>query len=497
MSENPPSPRLSLHQVSVRLHGSLFFRDLNWTLRTGEHWAVIGTNGAGKSALVSLLCDALKPSSGKIQHHWSGKRQHGLGVVSFERQRALCESDARHDISEFMENASDPGTTVDAFLSATGASKERIERRVQQLQIDHLRSRGLRVISSGEMRRTLFAETLLRAPELLILDNLYEGIDAHSRETCKALVDDQLRQGHVLFLCRRPEELPDGITHVMVLERGRMVAAGERIETLSRTDVSSALRTARVGFDRQPVPGREQQRLETPTGPLIELRDIHADYGDTRVLDRLSLKVMPGAHLHIAGPNGSGKSTLLSLIYGDNPRAYGQQITLFGRKRGSGESVWDIKRRFGIVSNQIHLEYPKRTRAFDVIVSGLFDTLGLYDRCSPTDTKKVSEWLVMLGLADQANTRFDTLSFGEQRLLLIARAMIKLPAVMILDEPCSGLDAANRERVLALVDHIADTTQTTIIYVSHEQAETPCCIKRRVEFHRTSDSGPYILKAVD
>ena len=246
-----------------------------------------------------------------------------------------------------------------------------------------------------------------------------------------------------------------------------------------------------------PLPAAPDAASPQPgDGPLIELENVHAHYGEHAVLDGVSLRLDPGEHLCIAGPNGCGKSTLLALICGDNPRAYGQQVKLFGRVRGSGESVWEIKRRFGIVSNQLHLSYPARTRAFDVVASGFFDTLGLYDTCSPWQAQLVREWLAVLGLSARAGERFDALSFGEQRMMLVARAMVKNPPILILDEPCSGLDEANRRRVLELIDRIGHESRTQMLYVSHEAEEMPACITRRLEFRRDA-GGRYRLEPME
>ena len=260
---------------------------------------------------------------------------------------------------------------------------------------------------------------------------------------------------------------------MLLLEHGQVLDRGPRADVL---DGAAARRLFGTGASCAPVPLPAAPDAASPQpgdGPLIELENVHAHYGEHAVLDGVSLRLDPGEHLCIAGPNGCGKSTLLALICGDNPRAYGQQVKLFGRVRGSGESVWEIKRRFGIVSNQLHLSYPTRTRAFDVVASGFFDTLGLYDTCGPWQAQLVREWLAVLGLSARAGERFDALSFGEQRMMLVARAMVKNPPILILDEPCSGLDEANRRRVLELIERIGHESRTQMLYVSHEAEEMP------------------------
>jgi len=283
---------------------------------------------------------------------------------------------------------------------------------------------------------------------------------------------------------------------VLLLEHGQVLDRGPREAVLDGTAVQRLFGTG-ARFAAVPLPAApDAGSPESCAGPLVELEDVHAHYGEHEVLDGVSLRLDPGEHLCIAGPNGCGKSTLLALICGDNPRAYGQQVKLFGRLRGSGESIWEIKRRFGIVSNQLHLSYPARTRAFDVVASGFFDTLGLYDTCGPRQAQLVREWLAVLGLSARAGERFDALSFGEQRMMLVARAMVKNPPILILDEPCSGLDEANRRRVLDLIDRIGHESRTQMLYVSHETEEMPACITRRLEFRRGAD-GRYRLENAD
>lgn len=483
---------LVLEGVSLRLGGRLFLRDFNWRVRDGEQWAVLGPNGAGKTVLAQLIAGELHPASGMVRLA-TGITPQTTAWVSFEAQRALCADDARHDIADFLEEAIDPGTTVRALLTTSAADPRELPRLCTRLGIGALLDRGLRFLSSGEARRTLFARALLMKPRLLVLDNPYEGVDAGSRGVLRHCVDELLAgPTHVLLLTRRLQDINPGFTHVLLLEQGSVLDRGPRDAVLEGAACTALhARAPRLGDGPLPVANDDSLWVEH-TGPVIALENVHARYGDHAVLRGVDLRLERGEHLCIAGPNGCGKSTLLSLICGDNPRAYGQRVTLFGRPRGSGESMWEVKRRFGIVSNQVHLDYPPRTRARDVVASGFFDTLGLYDTCGPLQNRLVTAWLDVLGLGPRADVRFDALSFGEQRMMLIARAMVKNPPVLILDEPCSGLDDANRRRVLELIDRIGHETRTQLLYVSHENDEMPRCITRRVEF-RPEPGGGYRL----
>ena len=230
----------------------------------------------------------------------------------------------------------------------------------------------------------------------------------------------------------------------------------ENLELTSRARLQRSLPPA---FSRADGPAPELPDslplAEVPEMPssasstvIIDLEDIHAYYGDKRVLESVTWRMTNFHHTLIEGPNGCGKSTLLSLICGENHMAYGQQVRLFGKQRGSGETVWEIKSRFGLVGNELHNKYVKGWRALDVVVSGLYDSVGLYDDSVASDRAVAREWLACLGLADYEARYYHELSFGQQRLVLLARAMVKSPAVLILDEPCVGLDDYHRQLIL-------------------------------------------------
>ena len=204
---------------------------------------------------------------------------------------------------------------------------------------------------------------------------------------------------------------------------------------------------------------------------------------------------VPGQLVGVVGPNGCGKSTLLSLIDGENHMGYGQQVTLFGQQKGSGESVWEIKARFGVVSNELHNKYIKGWKVLDVVVSGFYDTVGLYDESGALEKEIAIDWLASLQLEAMRGQYYHELSFGQQRLVLLARAMVKNPLVLILDEPCVGLDDYHRAMVLGVIELIAEQTATQLIYVSHVIGEQLACINRRYSFVPCAD-GTHTLQAI-
>ena len=229
-----------------------------------------------------------------------------------------------------------------------------LEEAVEALTLRHLLGRGLRFLSSGERRRTLLARLLLQAPAVAVLDAPLEGVDAHSRELLRAMLARLLASPtRVLLLTRKPGDIPPGVTHVLQLEAGRVVYRGPRAGLHAAVPAGP---TDPTQPELPPLPEHSDTNAPDAGVPLIEVVGVHAHYGDHIVLDGVSLRMERGEHLCLAGPNGCGKSTLLALVCGDNPRAYGQQVRVCGRLRGSGEPVWELKRRFGIVSNALHLD---------------------------------------------------------------------------------------------------------------------------------------------
>ena len=236
--------------------------------------------------------------------------------------------------------------------------------------------------------------------------------------------------------------------------------------------------------------------LSKPREELIRLEDVQANYGDTKVLVDVHWIMTSRDHVVIEGPNGCGKSTLLSLIDGENHKGYGQQVFLFGRLKGSGETIWETKKYFGIVSNELHNKYIKGWRVLDVVVSGFFDSVGLYDESGAEEVDLAKRWIAALGLEQWEKQYYHEISFGQQRLVLLARAMIKKPRILILDEPCVGLDDYHRQLILSVLDAIAGRSLTNILYVTHVANEQPSCINQVLR-SKEQNGGGFCVEQVD
>jgi molybdate transport system ATP-binding protein len=211
---------------------------------------------------------------------------------------------------------------------------------------------------------------------------------------------------------------------------------------------------------------------------------VNVSYGKVDILKNINWTVRQGERWGLLGPNGAGKTTLLSLILADNPQAYANDITLFGKRRGSGESIWDIKKNIGWVSPEQHIYYPHTATCLEIVCSGFYDSAGLYQRSSTQQIETASNWMTAFGIDDPSEAPFHTLSAGLQRLLLLIRALVKFPSLLILDEPCQGLDEPNRKAFVARIDKICELSPLTLIYVTHIPSEIPGAVTHFLNLNR-------------
>ncbi|WP_339673603.1 ATP-binding cassette domain-containing protein [Dasania marina] len=467
-------------------------QDINWQWQEGQQWAVIGGNGAGKSALADALSLKLKALKGHYQHTEQLDPKHDIVQLSFELHKQLIDHDKRYDNSNEREDAHDIGTRVANFILQgrsvhNQAPCPRFQQLIELCHISHILDHGIRYISTGESRKVMLAKALYTEPKVLIIDNPFEGLDAKSQQDLQSLLNQALHSRiNIMLLLQSPERLPQAISHVLVLEQGRIILQGEREQVLAQLNQAQAASSDALA--ELPPAAKRNYHIDN-SQPLLDLQQVNVSYHEQAVLTDINWQLQPGQHCHISGPNGAGKSTLLSMICGDNHKAYGQNISLFGRKRGSGESIWEIKQKFGLVNTQLQLNHVSRMRVTEVVASGLFDTVGLYDNCAGKQKDIVRQWLHFIGLDHLAKSRFEQLSFGQQRLVLLARAMAKSPLILILDEPCLGLDSAHRQQILRIVDHIASSGRSHILYVSHEAEQIPLCINQQLQLAPHPNGG--------
>lgn len=487
MPQQVNSPLFSMEQLALSYRAKPALQGINWEWNHGEHWAILGANGAGKTALASIISMEQTRFAGRFERS-KMLQEGGTAYVCFERVRQLCERDQKLDTAEFESNAQDIGTRVRDLLPNNGSSASEQDAVIGLLDIQGILDRGLRYISTGQMRKALLASALLRKPALLILDSPLDGLDVLTQQRLsEALNSIMAKTPAVLTLCRSPDEIPNACTHLMLLERGRIVTTGQSNTVLSSTEGRRALQAPLLEFGAPPI--KEQPAVADRSTPTIELENVSVSFGELCVFQALNWRMDSQHHSVIAGPNGCGKSTLLDLLTGDNHKAYGQNVSLFGKRRGSGESVWDIKARFGRVDARMQFAVPNGSTVEAVVLSGFFDSIGLRDRPSDLQRAAARQWLASLGLSKQQKAEFHTLSFGLQRLTLLARAMVKDPAILLLDEATLSLDPGHRRLLLEAVDHVVDQGNCQLLFVSHTVGELPDCINQVLQFEPHEDGS--------
>lgn len=416
---------------------------------------VTGPNGAGKSTLARELASGVE----------------GARLLSAETQQAFYEAQLAADDSNFQE-AVDEGTSVGELLGVEG----RAHPLFAGFRLEPLWQRGYRLLSTGEARKLLLLRTVLQHPRLLILDDPFDGLDrAACAELATAVIEVAKDLPVIVVGSYAAEELPfahDRLREVVLVERHQLVFRGSPAEFVARSAAAKAV-LAPPPVDR----GSHYPPLPRET-PLVDLRAGHVRYGDQIVFEGLDFRVEAGQHTLIEGPNGSGKSSLLDMLTGDHPQAYANELYLFGRRRGSGETVWDIKRNVGSVSARLHRDYRVGGSVEEVLLSGLYDSIGVYQKPEPSHRGRARAWLDWLSLGLDPSAAFRELSFGQQRLLLIARAAIKVPPLVVLDEPTSGLDAENRARALELVESLCTQRKSTVLMVTHRDDERAFWVER-------------------
>jgi molybdate transport system ATP-binding protein len=472
-----PNILLKLEGITARLGASFLLHDTTWEIRRGEHWAVLGPNGAGKSTLVRILTGDTPHVRGRVSRN-SGNG--AIGYVSFELQeRILAREDARDAGRSFarswddLEKARD---TIRGGWDGEAPEPEKAAGLFDRLGITGLLDRPVRLLSAGEIRKVLIARALLADPTILVLDEPFAGLDGPSRETLLGLMRGAMESGiQMILVTHRGSEIPGEITHVLGVRGGRVAFQGPREDMLTPERVRSLYGEPE---DSHPALSRAKIMPPADSDAVIEMKDVTIRFGDVTVLDGVSWTVRRGERWAVIGPNGSGKTTLMRLITADHPQAYANEIRLFGRLRGSGESIWEIKKRIGLVSSEFQLRYRLPIGVLDVILSGFFDSVGLYCLATERQVTAAKEWMSRFGIGPLAGRMFDTLSYGERRLALLARAMVKEPELLVLDEPCQGLDRINRRRILDAVDQIADAKGTTVLFVTHRPTERPASIDR-------------------
>jgi molybdate transport system ATP-binding protein len=476
----------SINNVTVRFLNNTLFTNLSFTIEQGQHWALVGKSGSGKSALLQTIAGRFNITGGEITWHFFDESLQPANDTHFTRHKLIALVESKHHFrnlsnttdfyyqQRYNSSDSEDALTVDQYLSTIQTAPLKtiywtFEKAVELLKLKELGNKQLIKLSNGETKRLMLAAALLKNPLLLLLDNPLTGLDVQTREDFNSILNKITTSGITVIMATSPHEIPPAITHVAILQNG------EIIHEIPKDHFKGELFA--TGY-KDVIDNDELKRLLNETTKtrhklIVKMNDVHVKYGDKVILDKINWQILPGERWALLGPNGAGKSTLLSLINGDNPQAYANDIVLFDKKRGTGESIWDIKSKIGFVSPELHQYFPTDNSCLQVIESGYYDTLGLFRPSNKRQAETALRWMKALEIEKYARVLLKNIPASAQRLCLLARALIKNPDLLIFDEPCQGLDEHQQHHFKTLVDTICSMSNVTLIYVTHYQQEIP------------------------
>ncbi|MBU1342826.1 MAG: ATP-binding cassette domain-containing protein [Proteobacteria bacterium] len=427
-----------------------------------EAWCIFGSNHSGMDDFFRLICgEHLDITADCLM------LPENPGIVSFKKQQALYESELKKDDTDFLDKI-DPGTPAREFIRDI----QNHAGLIAAFNMTSCLDKGYRQLSTGQSRKLMLLSQFSKGISCLIIESPYEGLDPRSREEVDKALCHLHRQNVLLILfVANIHDIPCWCTHSGMVSQGRFILQGPRQDVQALLEHEAGREVPDFKAGAGDIDEQVANQPETDQPELIFLENGFAGYGGHDIFQGLTLTLHQGEHTLVTGPNGSGKSTLLQVITGDHPACYQNNLRVFGVQRGSGESIWDLKKQMGIVSSDLHRNYVVPGSTLSCILSGFFDSIGVYQAYTRQQELLAMKWLERIGMTQKARTAFRDLNFADQRLVLIARALIKMPRLLVLDEPTQGLDGLNRKAVLDFIEFIAKKNICTILYVSHREDE--------------------------
>jgi len=473
---------LKAENIIVNRAGKNLLDGISFSLDIGDNLAIIGPSGSGKTLLGLALAQKIF-YRGKIEYT---QEQNIAWVEQQHHFKNLQNTGDLYYQQRFNSYDSEETQTVAESL---GEITDKADELFREMEIEYLKNERLIQLSNGENKKLQILKAQLDNPSVIILDQPFIGLDTSTRKYLHKYISDLIAKGVLIIIITSPDEIPLSINKVLYLQNGKIKSLADSESFLENFSANKSRSSKYFQKDLQLF--LTQQAKISSDGPVIEMNSISVKYGEKKILDSVNWKVMEGERWLLSGPNGAGKSTLLSLITADNPQAYANDIYLFGKKRGSGESIWDIKKKIGFLSPELHVYFNQSCTSFETVASGLFDTIGLFRQLSGEEIETVNHWMKFARINDQRQKRLFELSAGEQRVILLIRALVKNPPLLILDEPCQGLDAERRDEFLELINEVCVAGNKTMVFVSHYEKDIPACIS---EFMKL-ENGKVVLPA--
>lgn len=446
---------------------------VNISIGKGWQTAIVGPNGSGKTLLVNTMLRQYPLMNNREVEYGTDVTGSDIRNITFRDSYGSADSTYFYQQRWNMTEMGESAIVHDAFP----AIKDPVwkERLYTLFDLPFIWDKQLVTLSSGEMRKYQLARALAVRPRMVIIDSPFIGLDVQTRDMLCRLLETLIHDWNmqIVLVVSRREDIPPFITHIIEVQDRCPSTVMPVDEYLARPEkpLPQPLLSQDLVDLMHSLPETDMESDE-----IVHCNQVTLQYGSRRILDRLDWTIRKGEHWALLGPNGSGKSALLSMVYADNPQSYACDIALFGRPRGTGESIWEIKKHIGYVSPEMHRSYCRRYPALDIVASGLHDTIGLYKKITDQEREECRVWMNIFGITSLEGRDFLELSSGEQRMILLARAFVKNPTLLILDEPLHGLDRHNRTLVMEIIKAFCAQPQKTLIIVTHYPEELPTTI---------------------
>ncbi|KAI9103173.1 putative molybdenum transport ATP-binding protein [Phlyctochytrium arcticum] len=509
--------QIIVHNATVLRYGShadtheqVIFKDFSWAFQKGERWAIIGPVGSGRTSFCELLLGRHRVLPGtslqypfieRLKARDANKQEQSLWpqdlikLVSFKEQsRSFSYGNhyyqQRYEFVEAWEDISLRQFLQQAMPSSKDSGEggqDRVEQIASAVNLLPQLDLSFMKLSNGQVRRARIAKCLLGNPKVMLLDEPFMGLDEQNRDVVSLLLGGmaESENPHILLTLRPQEPIPKWITHVLDLDRShtpRWQGSKEKRKSVN------VLPSPNLPIRSKPLP-----ESGAATGnSVVRLKKVTVQHGGVDLLKNVTWDIKEGERWALIGHNGSGKSTLLSLLVGDNPQAYSNDIQLFGQQRGTGETIWDIKAKVGLSSPEVHMYFKQPLSGFEVVATSFQDIPSFNIKLTEEQADRIKELLEAFQAEELATRRFSRLSTGEQRLILFLRAVAKIPKLLVLDEPFQGLD----DDLVAMCRNWLDTNLTpdqTLIFVTHCLEELPSSVDRVLKLESGSVSAQHLI----